>query len=288
MKEVVIVSGKGGTGKTSIASSLAKLIERKVIVDADVDAPDLHIILKPDIRKKNPFYGMKRARIIKEKCTRCHLCIDRCRFDAISEDYEVDPIACDGCKVCYYICPPKAIVMEDVIAGYWFLSETKYGPFYHGILEIGEENSGKLIAYIRRQAQITASKDDFPIILTDGPPGTGCPVNSSLTGAHIGIAVAEPTRSGLHDMKRIIDVIEHFHVKPLIIVNKFDINEKISKEIEDYLRERRIELLGKIPFDPAVTKAQVMGIPVVSLNNSPAAEAIKRIYEKLKPHLYSS
>ncbi|GAI55778.1 unnamed protein product, partial [marine sediment metagenome] len=192
MKEVVVLSGKGGTGKTSIVGSFAALAESKVLADCDVDAADLHLLLNPSIKEENEFWSGEVAVIDDEKCTQCGLCQDVCRFDAIN-DFKVDPISCEGCGFCYHICPDEAITMRENLSGQWFISDTKYGPLVHARLGIAQENSGKLVAVVRQRAKQIADKHDFDYIISDGPPGIGCPVISSLSGANVALLVTEPT-----------------------------------------------------------------------------------------------
>lgn len=280
MLEIAVVSGKGGTGKTSVTAAFATLIKSKVLADCDVDAPDLHLILKPRIKQSSEFYGMKRAYIRLDDCTWCGICREYCRFDAISEDYVVDPIACDGCELCYHLCPEKAIDLNPTLAGHWYVAESRFGTFVYGMLEIGEENSGKLVTVIRKQGLFLAQKEGADFLLVDGPPGTGCPVNSTLSGLKYAFVVTEPTQSGLHDLGRIIDLMEHFKVYPLVVVNKFDLNEEVAQKIERYVEERGGTVLGKIPFDPAVTESMTQGLSVIEYGDSPASKAIKEVWEK--------
>ncbi len=280
MIEFAVVSGKGGTGKTSIAAAFAALARSATIADADVDAPDLHILLKPRVISKTPFYGNKKAFIHHDKCNGCGICRENCRFNAISENYKVDETACEGCNLCYYLCPMKAIEMRDSTSGYWFLSETRFGKMVHGILEVGEENSGKLVTIIRKQALFTAQTEKTNFLIIDGPPGTGCPVNATLSGLKYGIIVTEPTQSGLFDMERVIQLMNHFSVRPFVIINKFDLNLEKTIEIEQYLEERNIDFLGKIPFDPLVNRAQREGLTVVELGENPVSKTIQEIWKK--------
>lgn len=281
MKEIVVISGKGGTGKTTVTSALAALLEKKVIVDADVDAPDLHMILRPKVKKENEFYGMRRAKIDLDLCIACNRCIEVCRFDAISPDFVVDPFTCDGCEVCSRICPTEAIEMLDTLAGHWFISETRYGPMIHALLEVGEENSGKLVAILRHQAKFIAEGQGYPYVLTDGPPGAGCPVISSLTGAHYGVVVTEPSQSGWHDLDRVLSLMERFRVTPFVIINKFDLNRELTEMIENRLKEKNVEVIGEIPFDEAVVDSIIHAKNPIENGDFPARRELLGIYERL-------
>ncbi|MFC1957801.1 ATP-binding protein, partial [Chloroflexota bacterium] len=224
MKEVVVLSGKGGTGKTSIVGSFAALAKNKVLVDCDVDAADLHLLLSPSIKEGNEFWSGEVAVIDEENCTQCGLCQELCRFKAIA-DFKVDPISCEGCGLCSHVCPAEAVIMKENLSGHWFVSDTRYGPLIHARLGIAQENSGKLVAQVRQQARQLAEKDGFDCIISDGPPGIGCPVISSLSGVDLALLVTEPTLSGMHDLERVLGVCHHFGIQPLICINKYDINE---------------------------------------------------------------
>ncbi|RKY97806.1 MAG: (4Fe-4S)-binding protein [Candidatus Hydrothermota bacterium] len=281
VKELTILSGKGGTGKTTLAGAFAVLAERKVIADLDVDAPDLHIILQPKILQEKEFYGMEKARIELDECISCGLCLETCRFDAISPNYVVDENFCEGCRACTFVCPTNAIKMVKHVAGRWFISETRYGPMVHGQLGVAEENSGKLVTVIRTQAKFTAQKEGYPLILLDGPPGIGCPVISSLTGVKYALVVAEPTQSGMHDLGRLFDLFEHFDVQAYLVVNKYDLNPEVTAEIERFAYDRGVRPVGRIPFDEAVVEALVNAKPVIEYCDCPAGEAIKKIWERM-------
>lgn len=259
MKELVILSGKGGTGKTSLTAAFAALEGNRVLCDADVDAADLHLLMAPDIQQRTDFMGGGLARINQQKCTFCGLCRDLCRFGAINEVFEVDPIGCEGCGVCVDFCPEKAIDFPIQTCGEWFLSETRFGPMVHARLGIAEENSGKLVALVRNEARKLAEARGIDLILTDGPPGVGCPVIASLGGAAALLIVTEPTVSGIHDMTRVIELADHFKVPAMICVNKFDLNFEQTKEIEGRAKDQAVTVVGKIPFDPVFTQAMVQG-----------------------------
>src|SRR4030042_1509228 len=262
MQEVVVLSGKGGTGKTSIAGSFAALAENKVLVDCDVDAADLHLLLQPAIGEKHEFWSGQVAFIDEEKCKRCGLCQEVCRFKEIL-DFMVDRASCEGCGFCSYICPAEAITMKENMAGHWFISDTKYGPLVHARLGIAQENSGKLVALVRQQGRQMAEKKGVDYIISDGPPGIGCPVISSLSGANLALLVTEPTLSGIHDLERDIGVCQHFGVPALVCINKYDVNEDNTHQIESYCLAQETEVVAKIPFDNVFTEARVHGMPVV-------------------------
>jgi len=247
MKEIVVLSGKGGTGKTSIVGSFAALAKNKVLADCDVDAADLHLILNPAVRENHEFWSGQTAVIDGERCTQCGLCQELCHFKAI-KDCIVDPISCEGCGFCFHICPVEAITMKESLSGEWFISNTKYGPLVHARLGIAQENSGKLVALVRQQARQLAEKTGFDCIISDGPPGIGCPVISSLSGANLALLVTEPTLSGIHDLERVLGVCHHFGVPALVCINKYDINEDNTHQIEGYCLSQGIEVAARIPL----------------------------------------
>ena len=278
MKQVTILSGKGGTGKTSIAGSFAALAEAPVLADCDVDASNLHLILNPKIRETMEFRGLKLAEIDLEKCTRCGLCMQLCRFDAI-HDYAVDPIHCEGCKVCVANCPVEAISFNERVCGYAYLSDTEYGPMSHARLTPGMENSGKLVTLVRQNAAKLAEETGRGLVLVDGPPGIGCPVIASLSNVDAAVAVVEPTLSGIHDLKRALQLLEHFEVTPSVIINKYDLNMENTASIRGFCEEHGIPVLGMIPFDENVTRAMVQAKPVVVYSpDSPASLAIREAW----------
>jgi len=280
MKEVVILSGKGGTGKTSIVGSFAALAKSKVLADCDVDAADLHLLLSPSLKQETEFWSGQVARIDEEKCTQCGLCQELCRFGAI-KDFSVDPVSCEGCGFCYHICPVEAITMEESMSGHWFMSETKYGPLVHARLGIAQENSGKLVAVVRQQAKQIAEEQNLDCIISDGPPGIGCPVISSLSGASLALLVTEPTLSGIHDLDRVLGVCRHFGVSALVCINKYDLNEENTRQIETYCSSQGIELTSKIPFDNTVTEALVHGVPVVEYSNGRISQEIENLWHSI-------
>jgi len=275
VKELVVISGKGGTGKTSIVGSFAALAENAVLADCDVDAADLHLILKPEISESHEFYGMKKAYINREKCTECGECERLCNFKAI-KDFKVIDIACEGCGVCFHACPTGAVEMKDHVAGHWFVSETKYGPMVHAKLGIAEANSGLLVSKVKERAANIAQQDGRELILVDGPPGIGCPVIASLGNANAVLLVTEPTLSGIHDMERVLELAKHFGVQPLILINKYDINMDNTLRIEEYCKKENIKAVGKLPYDEVFTKAQVHKQPVIDYSGA-SDEIVKEI-----------
>ncbi len=282
MKEVVVISGKGGTGKTSIVSGFASLAKDAVLCDADVDAADLYLILKPKVLKEEEFKGGHEAKIDLEKCSECGLCLELCKFSAISEDFVIDPFECEGCGVCYHFCPEEAIEFKEKTCGKWFLSETRCGPFVHARLNIAEENSGKLVAHIRQKAKELCEEKNLKLIITDGPPGIGCPVIASIGGADLILVVVEPTVSGIHDMKRVIDLANHFKVPAMVCINKADLNQEMTKKIKEFLQEKKIKLIGEIPFSKEFVYAMINEKSIVEHNpKSPSAESIKKMWKEI-------
>ena len=280
MKEIVVLSGKGGTGKTSIVGSFAAVAKSKVLADCDVDAADLHLLLSPTIKEEQEFWSGQVAVIDEGMCTQCGLCQEVCRFQAI-KDFKVDPISCEGCGFCYHVCPTKAITTKECLSGYWFTSETRYGPLVHARLGIAEENSGKLVALVRQNAKLAAEKEGLEYIITDGPPGIGCPVISSLSGANLALLVTEPTLSGIHDLERVLGVCYHFGIPALVCINKYDINEGNTHRIETYCLGQGVEVVSKIPLDNVVTEALVRGLPVVEYSRNRVSEEIERLWQSI-------
>jgi MinD superfamily P-loop ATPase len=280
MKELVVISGKGGTGKTSIMAAFASLARNKVLCDADVDAADLHLIMDPQVKERHDFQSGHTAVINQDKCTQCGLCRDLCRWKAISEEFVVDPIQCEGCGVCHYFCPEEAIDFPLNTCGEWFIADTRFGPMAYAMLGIAEENSGKLVTLIRQEGKKLAEKNNLDMLLTDGPPGIGCPVIASLGGATAVLIVAEPTVSGRHDMERVADLAAFFKIPAMICVNKFDLNLDEASAIEDFARERQVKVMGRIPFDPIFTKSMVQGKNIFEYDgHSKGAEAVKKIWD---------
>ncbi len=285
MIQLVVISGKGGTGKTILTASFAALAQNKVMVDSDVDAANLYLLLHPEIKETTSFSGGKKAHLFPEKCTGCANCIEACRFDAISETDEgeivIDPISCEGCGVCSFVCPEEAIEMKSCVSGEWFVSKTKYGPFVHAKLGIGEENSGKLVTEVRKKATKIAIEKSLDYIIIDGSPGIGCPVIASLTGTDLAIVITEPSLSGIHDMERVIQMADHFKIKTACCINKFDLNKKKSNQIEHWCQKKSIPLLGKIAYDEEVTDSMLQGIPLVEYTESSVSVEIKHIWESI-------
>ena len=290
MKQLVIISGKGGTGKTIISAAIATLAQNKVMADCDVDAANLYLLLQPEIQETQSFTGGEKALIDDEKCTQCRECVDVCRFDAISEKEDeeifIDPISCEGCGVCSYVCPADAIRMEKALSGEWYVSKTKYGPFVHARLGIGEENSGKLVSEVRKKAKEIAEENSLDFVIIDGPPGIGCPVISSLSGTDLALVVTEPTLPGIHDMERVVQMASHFKTRTACCINKYDINLENSAQIESWCQKNSIPLLGKIPFDEEVTESMVQGIPLTEYTNNSASREIINMWRKLHKLFY--
>lgn len=284
MKELVILSGKGGTGKTSVVASFAALSKDKVLVDCDVDAADLHLLLQPTAQKAEEFWSGQTAVIDKELCTECGLCEDICRYGAVDVP-AIDPIACEGCGFCFNVCPENAITMRENLAGHWFVSDTRYGPLVHARLGIAQENSGKLVTVVRQSARALAQEQGLNHIISDGPPGIGCPVISSLSGTNLALIVTEPTLSGMHDLDRVLGVCSHFGVPALVCINKFDINEKNTRHIEKSCSDMGIAEVYKLPFDNAVTEALVHGMPVVEYSKNGITRRIEELWHSVSTAL---
>ena len=280
MKQIAVISGKGGTGKTVLTASFAALAKNKVMVDCDVDAADLHLLLHPVIKERYQFSGGVTARINKDLCRLCGACIDVCRFDAINDNFVVDPISCEGCALCSHICPADAIKMEDNQSGEWFISDTRYGVLVHAKLGIAEENSGKLVTKIRQEATKIAQKEGMDYVIIDGPPGIGCPVIASLTGVDTAIIVTEPTPSGIHDMQRVLELASHFKIDTKVVINKYDINLENSEDIRSMCQKENIEVAGLIPFSREVNESIVKLLPIVEYNNGEVSKQITSIWHK--------
>ncbi|MFW5644321.1 MAG: ATP-binding protein [Bacteroidota bacterium] len=261
MKEITILSGKGGTGKTSITAALVSLARNAVFCDCDVDAADLHLIMNPETRRSFTYASGSKALIDKEKCSGCGICFQNCRFEAIMKDendnYVVNPFQCEGCGLCERLCPEKAIITEKSQNNHWYISDTRFGTFLHARMGPGEENSGKLVARLRKKAREIAVEKDLDFIINDGPPGIGCPVISALTGTDSVLMVLEPSKSGFHDAKRLLSLLKNFDVKVYALINKMDLNSPLSIEIERYLKQNAVILFPGIPFDNSFTEAMI-------------------------------
>ena len=282
MKQLTVLSGKGGTGKTIITASLAVLAKNAVVADCDVDAPDLHMLLHPEVIKTQEFKGAKLAVIDESECTKCGLCREKCRFEAITEDIKVDPISCEGCGVCTIVCPVNAVTLIERISGHAYVSKTKYGFMAHAMLSPGEANSGKLVTLVRQNAKILAEKEHSDLIVIDGSPGIACPVIASVTGVNAGLVVTEPTMSGIHDLERALQLLRHFNVTPFVCVNMHDINMDNTNKIVSFCRENSIEVVGTIPFNPVVTEAMVHGKSIVEYApESGVAKEIAKMWKKI-------
>jgi MinD superfamily P-loop ATPase len=296
MRELVLISGKGGTGKTSIVASFAALAaKRAVLADCDVDAADLHLVLEPRVLRRSDFVGGSKACIKPGHCTACGKCEELCRFDAIYYDgpgngrvdktFRVDSLACEGCGVCSYYCAEEAIEFSPVVAGQWFVSDTRFGPMLHAGLGVGAENSGKLVTLIRQTAEQVARQHHLDLVLCDGSPGIGCPVIASLTGASLALVVVEPTASGLHDFRRVAELMGRLGVPGLMTVNKADLNNEMTERLEQLARELGIAPVGRVSYDPAVTSAQIARKTVIEASDGQAAKAISAVWEKVEKAL---
>ncbi len=288
-KELVVISGKGGTGKTSLTACFAKLAKNKVISDCDVDAADLHLILNPNIMQRGAFTGGFSVKIDQEKCIQCGRCKQECRFNAIEEitqknhkQFYIDPVACQGCGVCTLVCPNNAIISKPAINGEWFISQTRLGPMTHAKLGIAEENSGRLVTLVKNKEALVASEKNLPRAIIDGSPGTGCPVIASLTGADFAVIVTEPTVSGIHDLNRILDVTKHFGIKSGIIINKSDLNKNQILKIKGTSAKREVPVLGSIPYDNEITRAQIKKMSLLEYTESRTTQIIKNIWKRIE------
>ncbi len=280
MKQLTVISGKGGTGKTSVTAAFASLAKNSVFSDCDVDAADLHLILKPKIKKTIDFHGLKIPEIDKGKCILCGKCREYCKFDAISEKIEIKKDACEGCGVCKHVCPVGAIQMVERNSGHAYISDTRFGPMSHAKLNTAEEASGKLVTLVRENAKTLAEEKD--LIVIDGPPGIGCPVIASITGADLLLVVTEPTISAIHDLERIIGVAKHFGIPAVVCINKHDINPENTKKIEIYCRKNKLEIVGKLPYDTIVTEAMIQGKNVIEFSNGNFSDKVRVMWEKIE------
>lgn len=288
MKEIVVVSGKGGTGKTTFLAYLASVTEKAVFADCDVDAPNLHLLLKPKVLHKEPFVGMRMAKIDSSKCTNCGKCVALCRFGAITtignptlKKVAIDEGRCEGCALCSRICPSKAIKMVEKRVGYWYVSSTVFGKMVHAQLDPGADNSGKLVAMVKQKARMVAKEEGSETVLVDGPPGIGCPVISSLSGCSLAVIVTEPTESGLSDAKRILDLAKGFELMTGFVTNKADLNEGLTMRVEEYAEQAGAHILGRIPYDEVLASTMAQGRAAGDNVASPATLAMSRIHKRL-------
>jgi len=285
MKQIVVISGKGGTGKTVITGALSALAENKVLADCDVDAADLHLLLNPEIRERHVFKSGVTAFIDKNLCTHCGKCKEICRFSAISEDFTVDPVSCEGCSFCKFACSVQAIEMRENTSGEWFISDTRFGPLVHAKLGVAEENSGKLVSLVRQRAKEIAVNRNADWVIIDGSPGIGCPVISSITGVDLALVITEPTLSGLHDAGRVIKVASHFNVRVKLIINKYDLNEDMTEKIEEYCLSNNIEVSGRIKFDENVVRAMIEGKTIMEYSDGETKENITEIWHNIQKEI---
>lgn len=283
MREIVIASGKGGTGKTSLAGSFASLLHRKVVADCDVDAANLKLLLKANVIGSHEFFAGRKAKIDPDVCTACGKCAEVCRFNAVSKNYTIDALSCEGCGACHFLCPAGAVSFNETLCGHYYVAEMGKGDaLVFAELLPGGENSGKLVSMVRTKAREIAEARGINLILIDGPPGIGCPVISSLTGAHLAVLVTEPTMTGVHDLERVVGLARHFDIPTAVIVNKGDINPSCTEDIESFCRERQLDFLGSIPYEPIITEAQRQGETVVDFApECQASVAIHSIFDKL-------
>ncbi|MBQ9405131.1 MAG: ATP-binding protein [Desulfovibrio sp.] len=269
MRELVVISGKGGTGKTSLVAAFAALAQNTVFCDLDVDVPDLHIILRPKPRISSPFMGGNKARVRSADCIRCGQCKDVCRFDAVRDKgtgYEVDEALCEGCGVCVALCPEKAMDFPEARCGEWHISQTRFGPMLHAALAPGQENSGRLVSLLKKEARDLAKKEGYTTILCDGSPGIGCPVISSLAGATVAVIVTEPSLSGRHDLERVAGVCRHFRLPFGLVINRWDLNPEGSAALEAFCRDSGITVFGRIPFDADMLRATAQSLAATELH----------------------
>jgi MinD superfamily P-loop ATPase len=290
-RQLVVISGKGGTGKTSVVAAIAALAGGAVLADCDVDAADLHLVLQPELGAEHGFSGRRQAKIDSEACTDCGRCAEVCRFAAVlgsaDDGYSVDPIACEGCDLCARVCPADAITMEPVVNGVWMVSETRFGPLVHARLGVAEDNSGKLVTLVRNEAHSVAEERGLPLVIVDGAPGIGCPVIASLSGSDLVLVVTEPTVSGRHDLDRVVQVVRHFRLPFAVCVNKADLNPELSERIQAEAVAADAAFVATVDYDPEVTHAQVNGTDVVTHGGRAAAE-ITKLWESVSALLAGS
>lgn len=287
-EELVVISGKGGTGKTSLAASFAVLAKSAVVADCDVDAADLHLVLRPEVLKRHRFFSGREAVIMQSACDQCGTCFENCRFEAIQMQtlpggettFTVDPVACEGCGVCVHFCPAQAIDFPEQLCGEWMVSKSRCGPMVHARLGVAAENSGKLVTTVRQEARRLAERDERSLVLIDGPPGIGCPVIASLTGTTKALIVTEPTVSGEHDLQRVLQLTRYFGIAAFVCVNKWDLNPEMTERIERSADSAGARPLGRIRYDPAITRAQIDELAIVE-TRAAAAEDVCELWRKL-------
>ncbi|MGI6130134.1 MAG: ATP-binding protein [bacterium] len=289
MKQLLILSGKGGTGKTTVAGVFAALASNKILVDCDVDAADLHLLLAPERLETHDFDALPGAEIASSLCSGCGTCASLCRFDAAIEEedgkYSIDPYLCEGCQVCVSACPEDAISLVERVAGQWFISRTRFGPLVHARLKPGEENSGMLVAKIRQVATHKAEQEGCELVIVDGPPGIGCPVISSLTGIDLVLVVTEPTVAGKHDLERVIKLARHFNIPIQVAINKWDLSPEKTQELEAYCASENIPVVGRIPFDEELVKSTAAGISAVEACSGPGTKALETLWKNVSQSL---
>lgn len=286
MRQLVVLSGKGGTGKTTVTAALASLASSKVMADCDVDAANMYLLLEPELLRRETFEGGCSARIDPGLCDSCGICRDLCRFEAIDETFRIDAVSCEGCGVCVWNCPQQAISLKPDRSGEWYVSQTRLGPLVHARLGVAQENSGKLVSIIREEAKRIAQKDSMDYVLIDGPPGVSCPAMASLTGTDAALIVTEPTRSGLHDLRRAAELLRAFKVPGLVCINKYDLNPEQASAIRDACKEMRLELVGEMPFDPTVPKSQIAGHTLVEHSEGRLATCINEIWDRTRRRIW--
>lgn len=284
MPEILVISGKGGTGKTSITAAFTHLSPGAIVCDLDVDAPDLHLILRPAPSPTTLFIAGLEAHVDAAQCTACGICAEMCRFGAVTIDGAtavVNPVRCEGCGVCAHFCTAHAVAMEPKTCGHWSISETRFGKLVHAQLYPGEENSGKLVALLRKEAKQLAKAGGASIILSDGPPGIGCPVISALSGTDLAVIVTEPTPSGVHDLRRVVELCGHFRVSAAVIINKSDLNAAMAREIHADCAAKGLPVVAELPHDPQMVHAMVRGLAITEMGDSPMSRTLRVAWEKI-------